>query len=264
MTIARRPTIFLLCLMLITALMTACNDQPPASAPTEEILVYCGATMAKPMRQIADLFEQQENCRVKMIKGGSGTLYRSIQINQAGDLYLPGSESYIIKAQTEGLVTTTANVGYNRAALIVAKGNPLNISANLNNLTNQKYRTILGSPDSGSIGRETKRILQKAGLYDQALDNTLYLTSDSKGLKQAIIDNNADLTLNWYATAIWQENSNKMDVLRLAEAIAPPHHLILGVLKYARHPDLAQRFITFAASTTGKEIFERYGFGGDH
>lgn len=249
--------------LLLPLWLTGCDNTPSTPPVHKEILIYCGATMPKPMRVIANLFEQRHNCRVKMIKGGSGTLYRSIEINQAGDLYLPGSESYMDKARQAGLVTHTAEVGFNRAALIVAKGNPLAITPQLHNLIQKRYRTILGSPDSGSIGRETRRILTKAGLYDQAMDHALYLTSDSKGLKQAIINDDVDLTLNWYATAVWEENRSKMDVLWLDESIAPPHKLVLGVLKYARHPDLAQQFLHFAASAEGRTIFEQYGFGSE-
>ncbi|NOQ45962.1 MAG: solute-binding protein, partial [Desulfobulbaceae bacterium] len=192
----------------------------------KELLIYCGSTMAQPVRKIADRIEQQENCIIKIIKNGSGNLYRSIKINQQGDLFLPGSESYMEKCLQEKLVTETVLVGFNRAALMVAKGNPLNIPADLLSILNSDYRTVLGAPDSGSIGMETKKILTQVGVYDQAISKALYLTSDSKDLVKAIADNKADLVINWRATAMWPDNKEALDTLLLSEETVPPHKLI--------------------------------------
>ncbi len=249
----------LLCSLFLC--LVSCCDEEQESTTQKELLIYCGATMPGPIREIADRFEKQQDCIVKMIIGGSGTLYRSIEVNNSGDLYLPGSESYIQKAQADGWVTETQVVGYNRAALFVAKGNPLGIPAQLDSLLNMDYRTVLGAPDSGSIGRETKRILSKAGIYEQAIDHALFLTSDSKGLRQAIVDGTADLTLNWYATAFWAEGGDQMDVLRLDESIAPSHPLVMGVLKCSTNSELARKFIHLAQSPSGHESFQQHGFG---
>ena len=129
-----------------------------APAPKKELLIYCGITMIRPMREIADIIEKQEDIKVIIIKGGSGNLLRSIEINGVGDLYLPGSAGYIESATEKGLIVEDNLVGYNRAAIMVQKGNPLEISNDLANLANLDYYVVLGNPDSGSIGKETRRI----------------------------------------------------------------------------------------------------------
>lgn len=242
-------------------LLTSCSDQTSTPTEKKELLIYCGITMEKPIRELVERFEQRENCTVKIMIEGSGTLYRTFTVNHAGDLYLPGSEAYIKKATAAGVITETRLVGYNRAVLVVAKDNPLNISSELKNLTSKDLRTVLGSADSGSIGKETKRILAKAGLYEAAMDNTLYLTSDSKGLRQAMEEGIADLTLNWFATVTWPENKDYMDALKLDSVIATPHQLIISLLSYSKEPELARRLFSFIGSKSGRETFERYGFG---
>ncbi|SHJ11505.1 molybdate transport system substrate-binding protein [Malonomonas rubra DSM 5091] len=253
----------LLLLALIPLLLTAssCQEQLPEPEKKPELLIYCGFTMGKAVREIANRFEQQENCQIKMIQGGSGNLYRSILVNRAGDLYLPGSESYIEKARSSNLVTDAVVVGSNRAALVVAKGNPLGISADINNLLSAHYRTVLGSPDSSSIGKETERILSASGIYHQAIDRTLYLTSDSKGLSEAIRSDKADLALNWLATVRWPENLYSVDAIELDPEIAPEHRLLLGLLQYSRHSELARSFMAFAASDEGHAVFADFGLG---
>jgi molybdate transport system substrate-binding protein len=211
----------ILIILALFSLLVACDSSAPIPQKKKELLIYCGITMEKPIRELAESFEQQENCIVKIMIGGSGTLYRIIEVNQVGDLYLPGSESYINKTFASGSTIQTKLVGYNRAALVVAKGNPLEISPNISNLTSNEYRVVLGSPDSGSIGKETKNILSRFDLYEQAVDNSLFLTSDSKGLRQAIVENTANLALNWYATTVWQENKDHVEELHAEmEAVA--------------------------------------------
>lgn len=248
-------------LLIISALLfiLGCSDNPTTGEAKKELLIYCGITMTRPMHDIAALFEKRENCIIKIIQGGSGTLHHSIHINQTGDLFLPGSETYLQKCRSEKQVDLAVQVGVNRAALIVAKGNPLGISAELSNLLDNNLRIVLGSAESGSIGKETKRILANAGMYQAAIDRTLYLTNDSKDLSEAIRTEKADLTLNWRATCFWDDNREKVDALPLPETVATPHALILGRLACSKQPELAKRFMDLAASPEGQAIFSDYG-----
>ena len=249
----------ILILLLFCCLLFACEKQSlPVDTSKKELLIYCGTTMAPTIRQLADMFEQNEHCTVKIIRGGSGNLYRSIKINQVGDLYLPGSESYIEKLRAEGVIVASQPIGVNRAVLLVAKGNPLNISADLNNFINGKYRTILGTSESGSIGRETRFIFSVEGIYQEAITQAILLATDSKDIEQAMGANQADLAINWSAATL-NARDNQIDILRLDDAIAPPHTLSLGLLKTSYHPALARRFMAWINSKEGQVILSRYG-----
>ena len=230
------------------------NEEKP------QLLIYCGITMARPMNEIAAIIEEQEDVEVIIIQGGSGNLLKSIELNGIGDIYLPGSKSYVDVARTKGLVVDARLVGYNRAALMVQKDNPLNLTADLQNLLSPEYYVILGNPDSGSIGKETQRILERAGLYDAAIQNARELTTDSKDLVTALVEKRADLVINWYAVSTWDGNDNYFDVILLDPEIAPPKELVITSLTTAREPALAKRFIEYAVSPEGRAIFERYGF----
>ncbi len=238
--------------------LASCASNP---APKRELLIYCGITMARPMLEIASIIEEQENIDVIIIQGGSGNLLRSIEINNVGDLYLPGSGSYIELAKEKGLIIDTNLVGYNQAALMVQEGNPLNLTADLNNLANPDYYVVIGNPDSGSIGKETRRILEEEGLFEPVLENARELTTDSKDLVSVLAEGRADLVINWYAVSTWEENKENMDVIPLDPALAPPKDLIIASLRTIREPKLAEIFVQYAISEDGQAIFEKYGFG---
>lgn len=250
-------------LALIAALFLAgCGQQSPtATAESKpELLIYCGITMAHPITAIAKIIEQEKNVTIKVNQGGSEDLYTSLKESRKGDLYLPGSASYWKQYKDEGLLGDYVHVGYNQAALLVRKGNPKGLKADLNNLTRKDLAVVATNPDTGSIGREAKRILEKFGNYQAVMDNAVFLTTDSRNLTKALEDGEADLTLNWRATAFFPENSGKFDVLDLDPAIAEPKKLLLIELKFSKHPEIAKRFMEFAASPEGQAIFRQYGF----
>ena len=257
MTVSVKPFFFffLSCVLFLSG----CQGENRAE-PHKELLIYCGITMIRPIQEIAAIIEKEQNCIIKITKQGSGALVKSIKANGVGDLFLPGSASYIEAFVKEGLVTDSVTVGRNRVALVVQKGNPLAISPDVHNLTNKKYRVVLGSAESGSIGRETERILSRICIYQQALANTIYLTADSKGIVKALREDNADLVLNWYATTQWEENKPFMEGLLLDEDMASSHEVVLGLLRFSAYPEVARRFMEFAASKEGQAIFARYGF----
>ena len=261
--------------MCLQAALFSCTGQPPPGKKEtprvsdkqqdqkheKELLIYCGITMIRPMTQIAQLIESQEACKITITKGGSGNLLRSIVHNRTGDLYLPGSERYYqtINENYPGLVTKTQFVGHNRAALMVQKANPHQFKSDLSVLVDRRFGVVIGNPDSGSIGRETKRILEKKGIFEAVVKNALFLTTDSKDLVKAIRSREADIVINWYAVSTWDDNPRIMDVIDIAPEYAQTKQLILGLLKYCRHPDIAEKFMQFAGSPKGRHLFRING-----
>ncbi len=246
-------------LLLTLAIMYSQGCSGDTPKPPKELLIYCGITMIRPMTELATLFEKQEGCKVIITKGGSGNLLRAIKANQLGDLYLPGSDVYIKQSAKEGLVTESVRVGSNKAVMMVAKGNPKKIPADLMALVSPEYYVVLGNPSSGSIGKETKKILVRRGIFDEVLENVKDLTTDSKDLIKVLRTRSADLVINWYATSVWPENAPYVDVLPIAPQYASEKRLVLGLLATSKYPRLAKKFMALAAGKTGQAIFKQFG-----
>ncbi len=242
----------------ILSVVASCTKPPEKK---KQLLIYCGTTMIRPMSEIASIIEEKENCEITITKGGSGNLLKSILHNKEGDLYLHGSDKYykIIEKNHKGLIREKIFVGHNKASIFVKKGNPLQIDSDLNNLTNKNLGVIIGNPDSGSIGKETKKILEEAGIFGEVINNAMKLTTDSKDLLKGIIDENADVVINWYATSTWDDNPSKIDVIEIDKKLAQEKDLILGLLRFSKHPEIARKFMKLAHSQTGKDIFKKYG-----
>ena len=51
-----------------------------------QLLIYCGITMVKPIKEIAKIIEEKYDCEIKISQGGSKDLYDSLKYSKLGDL----------------------------------------------------------------------------------------------------------------------------------------------------------------------------------
>ncbi|MCV6587725.1 MAG: substrate-binding domain-containing protein [Marinobacterium sp.] len=247
-------------LLAMLPLLVACNSDEAANKARPQLLIYCGITMAHPVEDIAKIVAKELDIEILVSQGGSEDLYKSLSASRQGDLYLPGSAAYRTKHHAEGLLGDVVHVGYNQAAFIVQKGNPDGIKPQLSELLRNDVNVVVGNAQTGSIGKETKRILDRQGIYQQVLENTVFVTTDSRNLNKALREGEADLIVNWRATAFFRENRDAMEIVDLPPALATPKKLLINQLTFSRYPEAGQYFMEFAASERGQEIFRSYGF----
>lgn len=234
------------------------------TADRAEMLIYCGITMVRPMTEIARQFETREKVAITLAQGGSEDLYQSLKKSGQGDLYLPGEPSYREKYLGEGLLGEVVTVGYNQLALVVRKGNPKQVKSDPRELLRRDLTIIIGNAESGSVGKESKDVLDSLGLYQKILEAALYLAPDSRVLNNAMKKGEADVILNWRATAFFPDNQPFVDVVDLNPKLAKPQALMLNLLASSRSKELARRFMRFTASEEGQAIFRKWGFLDNH
>ncbi len=231
-----------------------------ASAQENSLLIYCGITMVRPITELARSFEQQEKIKIDISQGGSEDLYRSVRKSRTGDLYLPGEPSYRSKYLAEGLLGDVKVVGYNQMAIFVPKGNPKKVQPDLKELLRKDLVLTIGNAESGSVGQESKAILDRANLYPKVVSQAAFLMPDSRAINLALKRGDADAALNWRATAFFPDNAPQIDVVDLDPRIAKPQALLLNLLTFSRNPTLAAKFMAYAASGEGQAVFRKYGF----
>jgi molybdate transport system substrate-binding protein len=258
----------LVSVLLLSLLLLGCDSQDGSllnlgsddKSDKPELVIYSGITMVRPLQQLAYEFEAIHDVDVTIKQGASGYLYRTLKVERKGDIFFPGSDSYRIKHQAEGLLKDHVFVGYNRIALVVPEGNPKHLTDNLNQLYDPDISVVLSSPESGAVGKNAKALLDKVGITDKVYDNVTYFTTDSHRIFTAIKDGHADLALNWYATTKWPETELYVDAILLPKSLAPPKLLELNLLSFSTEPELAKEFMAFASSKHGLETFAQYGF----
>lgn len=228
----------------------------------KQLIFYCGITMVKPMTEIAKIIEKKHDVKISISQGGSQDLFDALAYAKKGDLYLPGSESYLKKNEKTGFFEKRALIGQNKAAIFVQKGNPKNIQT-IEDLINPKTKTILCDANAGSIGRESKNILvnyKNEDYYFDVFDKAVMLGTDSRNLNKAIKDKTVDATINWKSTAFFPENIDFIDVIDIDPKFAKPKNLVITQLSFSQNKEIASDLIDFAASAEGQAIMRKHGF----
>lgn len=185
-------------ILLSLGLVSGCDQAATPSAAQEEILVYCGITMVHPIKELARQFEPQLGMKIVVTQDDSGGLYDSLKHSRQGDVYFPGSESFIRQGREEGLLEEGVLIGENPVAFIVAKGNPKRIQPDLKALLRTDVRVVLAS-ESSAIGRLNRRLLEAAGVWEDVLARNVYFATESRNLMQALKQGDADVVLNFRA-----------------------------------------------------------------
>jgi molybdate transport system substrate-binding protein len=239
---------------------TLCINPVLAQSSKPELLLYCGITMVRPMTEIAQLFETRENVKLTIAQGGSEDLYQSAKKSGVGDWYLPGEPSFRAKYLKEGLLGDFVTVGYNQMALMVQKGNPKQVKPDPKELLRKDLVVILGNASSGSVGNESKDVLDSVGIYQKVVKATAFLSPDSRSLVLALKKKDADLTMNWRAVGYFADNVAAVDMIDLPPKLAKPQALELSLLSSSKNAALSRRFMALAASEEGQVIFRKHGF----
>lgn len=258
--LARRCRLPLLAIHAALILAVLAPGPVLAQSSRPELLLYCGITMVRPMTEIAQIFEKRENVRITLAQGGSEDLYQSARKAGIGDLYLPGEPTYRDKYLHEGLLGEFQLVGYNQLAIMVAKGNPKRVKGDPHELLRKDLTVSIGNATSGSVGKETKDILDQLRIYQQVVAAATFLAPDSRGLNNALKKGEVDAVINWRATGFFADNVGLLEVIDLDPKLAKPQALLLNLLTFSRHKELARRFIAFAAGDEGQAVFRKHGF----
>ncbi len=231
-----------------------------AWAQDQGMLIYCGITMVRPITELARSFEQREKVSIRIAQGGSEDLYQSAKKAQQGDIYFPGEPSYLDKHKAEGLLGDFKLVGYNQLALFVQKGNPKKVKPELNELLRDDLVLVIGNAESGSVGQETKQLLDKFKMYPKAVKKAAFMMPDSRSLALSFKRRDADVALSWRATAYFPDNAPFMDAIDLDPRLSVPQALLLIQLTFSKNPQMARKFIDYVASNEGQEVFRKFGF----
>lgn len=244
----------------IVVLMLFLSIPALAQSDKPEMLLHCGITMVKPMTEIARIFEKRENVRIAIAQGGSEDLYMSAKKSGIGDWYLPGEPSFRADHVKEGLFGDFVTVGYNQMALMVQKGNPKQVKADPHEMLRKDLTAILGNASSGSVGKESRDVLDRLGIYQKVVKASAFLAPDSRSLVLALKKKEADLTMNWRAVGFFADNIGAVDMIDLDAKLAKPQALELSLLLSSKNPELAKRFMALAAGDEGQAIFRKHGF----
>jgi molybdate transport system substrate-binding protein len=229
-------------------------------AGDERILAFCGAASKPAMEEAAEIFHKQTGIKVDLNFGGSGTMLSQIKLSRRGDIYIPGSPDYMVKAQREGIIDpkTIKILAYLVPAIGVQPGNPKGIRT-LGDLAKHGLKVGIGNPESVCVGLYAVEMLQRSKLLRDVSKNIVTHAPSCAATEALIVMKKVDAVIGWEVFSNW--NPGKIETVFLKPSEIPRlAYIPAAVSAYTMNRVTSQRFIDFLASGEGRKIFVKWGY----
>jgi molybdate transport system substrate-binding protein len=188
---------------------------------------------------------------------GSDQLAAQIQLGAQVDVFAGASPKYPKQLYQQGVVEKPIPFATNTLILILPKSNPANIHSVLD-LTKRGVRIVIGDP-SVPVGSYTLTVLKKLGISDAVLENVVSREHDVKGVVAKVVTGEAEAGFV-YVTDM-RPVRGKVLGIAIRESAQPHVVYEVAVLKKAKHPRAAHRYVIALIRTAAQRTLVQYGFG---
>ncbi len=249
-------------ILILAVLLTAISFGGCFSIEDNSIAVFAGSASKPAMEEAARAFEEETGIKVYLTFGGSGTMLSQLIIAREGDLYIPGSPDYMLKAKNEGIIhpDSIVRIAYLIPAILVQEGNPENIQS-LADWAKPGIEVGIGAPETVCVGLYAYEILEHNGLIDDIKEAGTIVTHAESCSKTAslVALKSLDAVLGWRVFSEWHPDS--IDIVYLQpDQLTRLAYIPGAVSTFARDEESAQRFLDFLVSAEGQQIFSEWGY----
>ncbi len=238
---------------------SAAKPPEPAAKSTEAITVFAGAAGKPALAELGPMYETKTGAKVSITYGGSGTVLTQFSQEQYGDVYIPGSDDFMDKAERKQAVLPESRtlLVYLVPAICVAAGNPKNVRE-LKDLAREDLRVVVGQPKSVCLGDIAVEVLTETGLWDKVEPRIASYGSSCEDVLNCLILGEADAVIGWDVFA--RQQSEKVEMIALPKRLARPRNIPASVIRWSKQPDAAKGFIEFLASPEAQDVFSKHGY----
>ncbi len=228
-----------------------------AAAGGIEVSLFCAASNQSVMEDIRRAYEAETGRKILIQYGASQTLLSQIEVSGTGDLFLPADDSYLTMAREKQLVNEMLQVASMRCVLVVRKGNPKHISE-LSDVFAEDVRFVQASPDAAAVGRLTKNVTTKLGIWDKLETATDAYRTTVTDVANDLVVNAADAGIVYDAVVHAYPDLEIVEVPEFSDAVA---QVSIGIVSSSKHPAAALHFARYiVAEDRGLQHYRRHGF----
>ena len=241
-----------LCFFAAVCALAPAAAAPSSTAPTDSgrLAVFAAASLTEVFPKI--------NKYPRYSFAGSDQLAAQIQLGAQVDVFAAASPKYPELLYQKGLAEKPIPFATNSLVLILPKSNPAGIHSVMD-LTKPGVKVVVGDP-AVPVGAYTLTVLNNLGIRDAVLKNVVSYESDVKGVVGKVALGEADAGFV-YVTDV-RPVQGKVLAIALRPSAQPRVVYEVCVLKNAKHPVAAHRFVTMLIRPTAQRILVQYGFGG--
>jgi molybdate transport system substrate-binding protein len=251
---------------IITTLLTAGvilmgSLMPPAvpAADRKEIRVSAAISLKEALDVLKEMYSRTEpGIDVLYNLGASGMLQKQIEEGAPADLFISAGKKQMDELAAKGLIVadTRENLLGNELVLIVANEKKKSIRS-FEDLAAKAQSFSIGQPESVPAGKYGKETLVSLKLWDK-LEKRVVYAKDVRQVLAYVDSGNVDAGLVYRSDTVALKSA-------VVAAVAPkgshgPIVYPMAVVKAARHPEAARKFMEFLKTPEAAKVFSKYHF----
>lgn len=230
-----------------------------AAVSREPLTIFAGSASKPALDEAARLYRAETGQKIDMTFAGSGTVLAQVLQEHIGDLYIPGSDDYMDKAQSKGAVLpkTRKVLAYLVPAVLVAKGNPKNIEG-IEDLARPGVRVVVGQKGAVCLGDAAEEMLASAGLLDKVSKQIISYGTSCEDVANSLVLGEADAIIGWDVYA--RQHPTKMQLVSIPDKYVRTRNIPGAVITWSHQVRAASAFLAFLTGATGRGIFAKHGY----
>lgn len=250
--------VVLLAILLSSAGCASGGTVPSTGGKT--LTAFSGAASKPPLDEAARSFEKKTGIKVYPTYGGSGTVLSQMKLSKSGDLYIPGSPDYIVKAERDGVIDSRSVkiVSYLVPVIAVQHGNPKSIHS-LSDLAKPGIKVGIGNPEAVCLGLYAVEILDYNHLLEPVGKNIVTYAESCEKTATLLALKAVDAVIGWHVFHEWDPEN--IDIVYIKpEQLPRIGYVPAAISVYATDKEAAQKFLDFLVSMSGQDIFKKWGY----
>jgi ABC-type molybdate transport system substrate-binding protein len=205
---------------------------------------------------------------------GGGWTYKGQDYRFTPDIYASVNLGHLRKLKAANLMSRYAVYMHNELQIMVAKGNPKHVTG-LDDLVHTGVRTSMPNPvNEGIMQFYARKVLERHGIWDsisggkecaacQSTDNNWFTAVHHRETPRRILDGKSDAGIVW-KTEVQEARGHGADVdaveLPASDSLRDEVSYVIGALDNSKHPQIADRYLAFIASSAGQAAYASFGF----
>jgi molybdate transport system substrate-binding protein len=221
-----------------------------------DLRLYAGAGLRQPLDLVIDEFQKKTGHRVVIDYDGSGRLLTKLELTGQGDLFMPGEGFYIDKLSSS-TVNSRRTIVLREPVIIVSRKHAGPITS-LADLARPGVRVGLGDTQAMALGKTAETILERSGLKEAVLKNTVVFAATVKQLALYAAEGTVDAAIVGRPDAL--QFSGTVESVAIPRELYEPDTIAVAVLTSTVDLQAACALRDFLASAASRDVFVRFGF----
>ena len=245
-----RKKIKLLSVILCVLVLTGCNK-----SSQNELTISVATSLLNPINEIIKEYENENNVKVNVNFGGSGTLKSQIENGADVCAYFSANEKFMDELVEKNMVKEDEiNVPISNSLVLIKSDKCKYDIKSLKDLLKYDITMAIGQIDTVPAGQYAKESLEKLNIFNEIKDKLVY-GKDVSAVKNYVETSEVDLGIVYKSDSLDLKSSQV--VLEIPKNL---HENINYTLAPINSSEDGKKIIEFINSKYSKEILREYGF----